>query len=157
MFFFIIKNNRKFIYSAFIFLIVFSNGLVSEALWRLLEYPWKRLDYSSVEYSDGIVVLSSRRHLPPGNTKIIEWYDPDRFFAGIDLYKANKANRLIFTGGINPLVLDLYGACGSSHVVSFKSRVFAIGPIEFTSPVQPCIAIITFFGTFEVEKDLQTI
>ena len=53
--------------------------------------------------SDGIVVLSSSRHLPPGNTKIIEWSDPDRFLAGIDLYKANKSNRLIFTGGINPL------------------------------------------------------
>ena len=83
-------------------LVVFSNGLVSDALWRLLEYPWKRLDYSSVDYSDGIVVLSSSRHLPPGNTKIVEWHDPDRFLAGIDLYKAEKANRLIFTGGINP-------------------------------------------------------
>ena len=107
MFFFIIKNNRKFIYSAFIFLIVFSNGLVSDTLWRLLEYPWKRIDYASVDFSDGIVVLSSRRHLPPGNTKIIEWHDPDRFLAGIDLYKANKSNRLIFTGGINPLTSDL--------------------------------------------------
>ena len=38
----------------------------------------------------------------PGNTKIIEWSDPDRFLAGINLYKADKANRLIFTGGINP-------------------------------------------------------
>ena len=47
------------------------------------------------------------RHLPPGNAKIIEWYDPDRFLAGIDLYKANKSNRLIFTGGINPLSSDL--------------------------------------------------
>ena len=45
--------------------------------------------------------------MPPGNTKIIEWYDPDRFLAGIDLYKANKSNRLIFTGGINPLSSDL--------------------------------------------------
>ena len=103
MLFFIIKKNRKFIYSAFIFLIVFSNGLVSDTLWRFLEYPWKRLDYSLVAPSEGIVVLSSGRHLPPGNTKIIEWYDPDRFLAGIDLYKANKSNRLIFTGGINPL------------------------------------------------------
>ena len=41
--------------------------------------------------------------MPPGNSKIIEWSDPDRFFAGIELYKANKSNRLIFTGGINPL------------------------------------------------------
>ena len=65
------------------------------------------MDYSSVDYSDGIVVLSSSRYLPPGNTKIIEWYDPDRFFAGIDLYKAERSNRLIFTGGINPFVANL--------------------------------------------------
>ena len=107
MFSFIIIKKTKFIYSAFIFLVVFSNGLFSDFLWRLIEYPWKRLDYSLVDYSDGIVVLSSGRHLPPGNTKIIEWSDPDRFFSGIELYKANKSNRLIFTGGINPYNLNL--------------------------------------------------
>ena len=105
--FFIFRKKVKFIYSAFIFLIIFSNGLFADILWRLLEHPWKRLDYSLVAPSDGIVVLSGGRHLPPGNTKIIEWYDPDRFLAGIDLYKANKSNRLIFTGGINPLTSDL--------------------------------------------------
>ena len=104
---FIFRKKVKFIYSALIFLIIFSNGLFADILWRLLEHPWKRLDYSLVAPSDGIVVLSGRRHLPPGNTKIIEWYDPDRFLAGIDLYKANKSNRLIFTGGINPLSSDL--------------------------------------------------
>ena len=104
---FIFRKKVKFIYSAFIFLIIFSNGLFADILWRLLEHPWKRLDYSLVAPSDGIVVLSGGRHLPPGNTKIIEWYDPDRFLAGIDLYKANKSNRLIFTGGINPLSSDL--------------------------------------------------
>tara|TARA_B100000963_G_scaffold324677_1_gene310388 strand:- start:78 stop:686 length:609 start_codon:yes stop_codon:yes gene_type:complete len=76
-------------------------------LWRLLEYPWKRLDYTLVSPSDAIVVLSSRRHLPPGNTKIIEWHDPDRFLSGIDLYNAYKSNRLIFTGGIDPFNSDL--------------------------------------------------
>ena len=105
--FFIFRKKVKFIYSAFIFLFIFSNGLFADILWRLLEHPWKRLDYSLVSPSDGIVVLSGGRHLPPGNTKIIEWYDPDRFLAGIDLYKANKSNRLIFTGGINPLSSDL--------------------------------------------------
>ena len=104
---FIFRKKVKFIYSAFIFLIIFSNGLFADILWRLLEYPWKRLDYSLVAPSDGIVVLSSSRHLPPGNTKIIEWYDPDRFIAGIDLYKENKSNSLIFTGGINPLTSNL--------------------------------------------------
>ena len=33
----------------------------------------------------------------------VEWNDPDRFLAGINLYRANKSNRLIFTGGVNPL------------------------------------------------------
>ena len=103
LFIFIIKRKVKFIYSAFVLLFVFCNGLLADGLWKLLEYPWKRLDYSIVKSSDGIVVLSSGRSLPPGSSKIIEWSDPDRFFAGIDLYKANKSNRLIFTGGINPL------------------------------------------------------
>ncbi len=104
---FIFRKKVKFIYSAIIFLIIFSNGLFADILWRLLEHPWKRLDYSLVAPSDGIVVLSGGRHLPPGNTKIIEWHDPDRFLAGIELYKEHKSNRLIFTGGINPLTSNL--------------------------------------------------
>ena len=108
MLIFLIRKKTKYVYSSIIFLIVFSNGVFSNTLWRLLEYPWKRLDYSLVDSSDGIVVLSGGGiKLPPINKKIIEWNDPDRFFAGIDLYKANKSNRLIFTGGINPLIKGL--------------------------------------------------
>ena len=72
-----------------------------------MEYPWERLDYSLIDSSDGIVVLSSGRHFPPGDSKIIEWSDPDRFFAGVDLFKANKSKKLIFTGGASPLAVDL--------------------------------------------------
>ena len=67
---------------------------------EFLEYPWERLDYSLIDYSDGIVVLSGGGiSLPPVNKKIIEWHDPDRFLAGINLYKSKKSSRLIFTGG----------------------------------------------------------
>ena len=31
-----------------------------------------------------------------------EWQDPDRFLAGLDLYRAGKAPRLLFTGGASP-------------------------------------------------------
>ena len=31
-----------------------------------------------------------------------EWEDPDRFLAGLDLYRAGKAPRLLFTGGFSP-------------------------------------------------------
>ena len=97
---FIIRKKLKFIYSALIFLVVFSNGVLSEGLWTLLENPWKRLDYSAIKSADGIVVLSSGRSLPPGKTKIIEWGDPDRFLA-IELHRAKKSTKLIFTGGVN--------------------------------------------------------
>ncbi len=103
LFLFLISKKRKFINSALIILILFSNGILSGTLLKVLEFPWKRIDYKTLKFADGIVVLSTGRHLPPGNTEIIEWQDPDRFFAGIDLYRANKSKRLIFTGGVNPL------------------------------------------------------
>jgi uncharacterized SAM-binding protein YcdF (DUF218 family) len=34
-----------------------------------------------------------------GDSTYIEWGDPDRFFGGIALFKAGKAQKLIFTGG----------------------------------------------------------
>ena len=107
LFLYIFRKKAKFIYSSLLFLLVFSNGIISNSLLKLIESPWKRLDYTTLKYADGIVVLSGSRHLPPGNTNIIEWKDPDRFFAGINLYRANKSSRLIFTGGVNPFVSNL--------------------------------------------------
>ena len=37
-----------------------------------------------------------------GDSTYIEWGDPDRFFGGIDLFKASKAQKLTFTGGKMP-------------------------------------------------------
>jgi len=95
------------------------------------------LDYSLVAPSDGIVVLSHGRHLPPGNSKIIEWYDPDRFLAGINLYKANKSHRLIFTGGINPFNSDLppEGEIYIKEAISMglpKKNLFTTYPVNNT-------------------------
>ena len=103
MIIFIFKKNSKFVYSSIVFLFIFSNGIISDSLWRLLEHPWKRLNYAEIASSDAIVVLSGGRKLPPGNTEIIEWNDPDRFISGINLYRAKKSNKLIFTGGLDPL------------------------------------------------------
>jgi len=81
--------------------------LISGSLWKILEYPWERIDYENTNPADSIVVLSSGRTLPSGSSQIIEWNDPDRFIAGIELYRAKKAKRIIFTGGINPLSKNL--------------------------------------------------
>ena len=46
-------------------------------------------------------MLSGGRHPAPGPARLSEWYDR-RFLAGLDLYRAGKAPRLLFTGGANP-------------------------------------------------------
>ena len=43
--------------------------------------------------ADAIVVLSGGRHPAPGVARVSEWEDPDRFLAGLDLYRAGKASR----------------------------------------------------------------
>ena len=47
-------------------------------------------------------MLSGGRHPAPGTAKVSEWHDPDRFLAGLDLYRQGKAPRLLFTGGASP-------------------------------------------------------
>ena len=55
-----------------------------------------------VASADAIVVLSEGRSVAPGPARISEWTDADRFFGGVELYKARKAPRVIFTGGAPP-------------------------------------------------------
>ena len=81
---------------------VFSLGLVSQGLWRWLEAPWQRRAATVAPRADAIVVLSGGRHPAPGAARVSEWEDPDRFLAGLDLYRAGKALRLLFTGGASP-------------------------------------------------------
>ena len=47
-------------------------------------------------------MLSGGRHPAPGPARLSEWNDPDRFLAGLDIYRAGKAPLLLFTGGVSP-------------------------------------------------------
>ena len=145
LFLFIFRKKTKFIYSALIFLFVFSNGIFSGVLMKFLEFPWKRIDYSSLNYADGIVVLSTGRHLPPGNTNIIEWQDPDRFFAGVNLYKANKSKKLIFTGGANPLGPKLPP----------EGDIYLIEAISMGIPKESLFTTLPVFNTVEEAKAIR--
>ena len=64
--------------------------------------PWQRRAATAAPRADAIVVLSGGRHPAPGAARVSEWEDPDRFLAGLDLYRAGKAPRLLFTGGASP-------------------------------------------------------
>lgn len=67
-----------------------------------LERGMERVPASAKVNADAIVVLSEGRTLAPGKAKISEWNDADRFFGGIELFKAGKAPLLVFTGGAAP-------------------------------------------------------
>ena len=88
--------------AAVVLLWVCSLGLVSQTLWRWLEAPWQRTTAAEAPSAEAIVVLSGGRHPAPGAARVSEWHDPDRFLAGLDLYRAGKAPRLLFTGGASP-------------------------------------------------------
>ena len=88
--------------TAALLLWVFSLGMVSQSLWRWLEAPWQRRSALEAPQADAIVVLSGGRHPAPGPARLSEWHDPDRFLAGLDLFRAGKAPRLLFTGGASP-------------------------------------------------------
>jgi len=57
---------------------------------------------SNVGEADAIVVLSEGRVVAPGRAAVSEWSDADRFFGGLELFKAGKSALLVFTGGAAP-------------------------------------------------------
>ena len=97
------KSTKIKLFSVILIFWSFSTGLISNSLWALIEHPYKRIDSKVIKKSNAIVVLSGGGiHIAPGDKEYLEWKDPDRFFAGIQLYRDKNAPRLIFTGGINP-------------------------------------------------------
>src|SRR5262245_16130901 len=99
-----ILNKRTLALSCAVVLFLLSIPLTSNSLIRSAEQFQTRQLVSEVGTGDAIVVLSGMRTSAPlaGGGIISEWSDPDRFFAGIELFKASKAPLLIFTGGKMP-------------------------------------------------------
>ena len=73
-----------------------------------------------------------------GDSTYIEWGDPDRFFGGIALFKAGKAQKLVFTGGKMPwdkakktegAVLKEYAISNCLH----SEKIFVTKDVENTA------------------------
>ena len=66
-------------------------------------HNYYRKPISAIDSADAIVVLSGMLEINEvGDSTYIEWGDPDRFFVGMALFKAGKAQKLVFTGGKMP-------------------------------------------------------
>ena len=102
----LIKNKKKLIYIAIGVLYILSTPIFSNNFFKLVEgsgHNDYRKPISSIDSADAIVVLSGMLGINEvGDTTYIEWGDPDRFFGGIALYKAGKAQKLVFTKGKMP-------------------------------------------------------
>jgi uncharacterized SAM-binding protein YcdF (DUF218 family) len=99
----LIKNKKKLIYIAIGVLYIISTPIFSNNFFKLVECNEYRKPISTIDSTDAIVVLSGMLEINEvGDSTFVEWGDPDRFFGGIALIKAGKAQRLIFTGGKMP-------------------------------------------------------
>jgi len=99
-----VTKARALTWAAALILLSLSLPVTSNALFRVVEdfatHPLVR----DIPSADAIVVLSGMLTTAPlaGGGSMTEWIDPDRFFAGIELFQAEKAPLLIFTGGKLP-------------------------------------------------------
>lgn len=84
-----------------VLLLLFSLVLVSQRLRRWLETPWFRQAAVEAPVADAIFVLSGGHHPAFGAARLNEFHDNDNDLlqAGLDLYRASKAPKLLFTGG----------------------------------------------------------
>lgn len=116
----IILRSRWALVAALTLLYVASLPLTARILLGWVESSMERLSAGAAETADAIVVLSEGRTLAPGPARISEWNDADRFFGGVELFKAGKAPLLVFTGGAAPWDPEapLEGTLLSSHAVA---------------------------------------
>ena len=99
----LIKNKKKLIYIAIGVLYILSTPILSNNFFKVVEGSEYRKPISAIDSADAIVVLSGMLEINEvGDSTYIEWGDPDRFFGGIALFKAGKAQKLVFTGGKMP-------------------------------------------------------
>jgi uncharacterized SAM-binding protein YcdF (DUF218 family) len=99
----LIKNKKKLIYIAIGVLYILSTPIFSNNFFKLVEGSDYRKPISTLDSADAIVVLSGMLGINEvGDETYIEWGDPDRFFGGIALFKAGKAQKLVFTKGKMP-------------------------------------------------------
>ena len=100
----LIIGSKKISLTGVIILVILSMPIISGKLIAYLESDYELIKPSKVESADAIVVLSGMvKTIQTKNGLDYEWGEAaDRIFAGIDLFKSNKAPVLILTGGKLP-------------------------------------------------------
>ena len=100
----LIFDLKKISYLGVVIFLILSTPIVSNKLINYLEFNYELKQISEIETADAIVVLSGMIIRIKTKRGINFELDPaaDRIFAGIDLFKLNKAPYLILTKGKLP-------------------------------------------------------
>ena len=135
----LIKNKKKLIYIATGVLYIISTPIFSNNFFKLVEGSEYRKPISTIDSADAIVVLSGMLEINEvGDSTYVEWGDPDRFFGGLDLFKAGKAQKLVFTGGKMPWnkAVNTEGAVLKEYAISNSipsEKIFVTKDVENTA------------------------
>lgn len=99
----LIFRRRWLLLAGLVVLWTASTPLVGHLAMRAAEGWHVPVDIDAVPVADAIVVLTGMLQRAPGPREVYEWGGGvDRFEAGLALYKAGKAERLIIPGGWVP-------------------------------------------------------
>jgi uncharacterized SAM-binding protein YcdF (DUF218 family) len=98
----LLSQRRALIWGGLVVLWLSSTPLIGNLMVRSIEGWEQRIQAINATHGDAIVVLSGGRLVAPGAAGLSEWNDADRFYGGIELFRAGKAPLLIFTGGWAP-------------------------------------------------------
>jgi uncharacterized SAM-binding protein YcdF (DUF218 family) len=147
----LIKNRKKLIYIAIGVLYIISTPLFSNNFFKLVEGSEYRKPISAINSANAIVVLSGMLEINEvGDSTYVEWGDPDRFFGGVALFKAGKAQKLIFTGGKMPWdkAIKTEGEVLKEYAISNgipSEKIFVTKDVENTA--EEAVAVKELIGT----------
>ena len=105
----IIIGSKKTSFAGIVILVICSMPIVSGKMIAYLESDYELNQPSEIDAANAIVVLSGMvKTIKTKDSFDYEWSEAvDRFFAGIDLFRLNKAPTLIFTRGKVPWSIGL--------------------------------------------------
>ncbi len=105
----LILSSKKISFTGVAILVIFSMPIISEKLIAYLESDYELIKPSKIASADAVVVLSGMvKTIQTKNGLNYEWGEAvDRIFAGIDLFKLNKAPILMLTGGKLPWLIGV--------------------------------------------------
>jgi uncharacterized SAM-binding protein YcdF (DUF218 family) len=93
----VLRQKKRPALLGLVILLLASQPYVGRFAVRAAEGWAERPAVASLTNADAIVVLSAGRATAPGPDQANEWNDANRFFGGVELYKAGKAPLLVFT------------------------------------------------------------